>query len=237
MRLHRRATRALPAVLCFFFNCALAQTPVATSTVDASPLYVVTYMEAAPAMQDQAAALLKDYRDASRATSANLRSIVLRSVVRPGQFVVVSTWKDKAAWDAHLAAASTVELRDRLAALRSAPADDRLHGSLSMGPLHEPEAQGAVYVVTHVDVVPPRREDAVAALQLLGPAIRNSSGNLLFEVVQQSSRPNHFTLFEIWRSRAAFDAKVVGQPQREFREKLGQMTGALYDERLYELLD
>ena len=78
--------------------------------------------------------------------------------------------------------------------------------------------------------------DAVAILKVLADANRQASGNLRYEVVQQANRPNHFTVFEVWRSRSAFDANIAAPPQREFRDKLGVMTGALYDERLYEVL-
>ena len=44
-------------------------------------------------------------------------------------------------------------------------------------------------------------------------------------------------MFEIWRSREAFDANGMSAHQREFRDKLAGMTGALYDERLYEILN
>jgi len=218
----------------------MAQAPAAAPPAvpaDVTPLYVVTYVEARPTARDEAAALLKSYRDASRAASGNMRSVVVRSVVRPGQFVVVAAWKDKAAWDAHMAAAGAKELRDKLNALRNAPADDRFHNSLSVGPMDVPQNSGAVYAVTHVDVIPPQRENAVAALKVLGEASRGAGGNLRYEVVQQTNRPNHFTVFEMWRSREAFDANGVSAHQREFRDKLAGMTGALYDERLYEILN
>jgi quinol monooxygenase YgiN len=202
-----------------------------------SPLYVVTYVETRPIARDEAAALLKSYRDASRSAAGNMRSVVVRSVVRPGQFVVAAAWKDKAAWDAHMAGAGTKEFRDKLNALRNAPADDRFHNSLSVGPMDVPQTSGAVYSVTHVDVIPPQRENAVAALKVLGEANRAAAGNLRYEIVQQTNRPNHFTVFEVWRSREAFDANGMSAPQREFRDKLAGMTGALYDERLYEILN
>jgi quinol monooxygenase YgiN len=41
---------------------------------------------------------------------------------------------------------------------------------------------------------------------------------------------------EIWKSRAAIDAHIVAASTREFREKLGPMSGALYDERFYKSL-
>ena len=40
-------------------------------------------------------------------------------------------------WDAHMAAAATKEFREKLNALRNAPADDRFHNSLSVGPMED----------------------------------------------------------------------------------------------------
>ena len=234
------AALALPAALFLFMNSSFAQGPAApppSVPADVSPLYVVTYVEAKPTSRDEAAAALKAYRDASRAAPGNMRSIVVQRVRRPGQFVIAAAWKDKAAWDAHMGTEQTRAFRDRLAAIRSAPTDDRFHNSLSVGPMDDPQVPGAVYAVTHVDVIPPRRDDAVAALKVLGAANRNAGGNVRYEVVQQTNRPNHFTVFEIWRTRDAFEANSMAAPQREFRDKLGSMTGALYDERLYDILN
>ncbi|HEX9367645.1 MAG TPA: putative quinol monooxygenase [Vicinamibacterales bacterium] len=237
MTFRDRAALVLPALLCLYTASSVAQTPAAAPPVpaDVSPLYVVTYVEAKPVARDEAASLLKSYRDASRGTAGNLRSVVVRSVVRPGQFVVAAAWKDKAAWDAHMAAPATKEFREKLAALRNAPADDRFHNSLSVGPMEL--ASGAVYGVTHVDVIPPQKDNAIVALKALGEASRAAAGNARFEIVQQTNRPNHFTVFEVWRSREAFDANGMSAHQREFRDKLAGMAGALYDERLYEILN
>src|SRR5204862_3275114 len=116
MTFHRAAL--VPALLCLFAVNSIAQTPAAAPPAvpaDVSPLYVVTYVETKPTARDETAALLKSYRAASRATAGNMRSVVVRSVVRPGQFVVVAAWKDKSAWDAHMAAAGTKEFREKLA--------------------------------------------------------------------------------------------------------------------------
>jgi quinol monooxygenase YgiN len=227
------------AVAPFCIVEAQAQAPAAPPPVpaDVSPLYVVTYVEARPEARDETAALLRGYRNASRAAPGNLRSVVVQRVRRRGQFVVAAAWTNKAAWDEHMAAAATRQFRDRLSALRNAPADDRFHNSLSAGPMDDPQAPGAVYAVTHVDVIPPQRDNAVAALRILGEANRAAGGNIRYEIVQQTNRPNHFTVFEIWRSREAFDANSASAHQREFRDKLAPMSGALYDERLYEILD
>jgi quinol monooxygenase YgiN len=233
MTLGNKTALAASALLSFSAMNAAAQAPAVPT--DVSPLYVVTYVEAKPTARDEVAALLKSYRSASRAAPGNLRSIVVQRPRRPGQFVVVAAWKDKAAWDAHMAAAATKEFRDKLAGLRNAPADDRFHNALSVGPMED--ASGAVYGVTHVDVIPPQKDNALVALKALGDANRAAAGNVRFEIVQQTNRPNHFTVFEVWRSREAFDANGMSAHQREFRDKLSGMAGALYDERLYEILD
>ncbi len=224
------------ALCCLYALDASAQapaTPPPPVPADVSPLYVVTYVELKPTASSDGGAVLKTWRDAQRKAEGNLRAEVVRHATRPGQFVVLAAWKNKAAFDAHAAAGQP--FRDKLQSLRNAPADDRFHNALSVGSMDA--ARGALHVVTHVDVIPPRREDAVAALKILGDASRAAEGNARFEVVQQTNRPNHFTVVETWRSRQAYDANTMSAHQRDFRDKLAQMTGALYDERLYETLD
>ena len=121
--------------------------------------------------------------------------------------------------------------------MSSAPTDERVHTALSIGPIDAPSARGGIYVATHVDVIPPRKDDGVAALKRLSEDSRRGEGNLRFEVVQQINRPNHFTVVEVWKSRKAFDAHAMAAHVREFRDKLTPMSGALYDERLYRVLN
>ena len=75
------------------------------------------------------------------------------------------------------------------------------------------------------------------SLNPLADASRKGDGNVRFEVVQQTSRPNHFTVVEAWKDRKAYDARGSAGPQRAFRDKLGPMLGALYDERIYRAVD
>jgi quinol monooxygenase YgiN len=192
----------------------------------------VTYVELRPNAKSEGATLLRAWRDAQRQAAGNQRAEVVQSPTRPGQFALIATWRNKAALDAHAEAAAP--FREKLNALRNSPADDRLHSGLSTGEAPRP---GALFVVTHVDVVPPRREETEAALKALAQANRAAEGNLRFDVLQQINRLNHFTVVETWRSRQAYDANSMSAHQREFRDKLAPMAGALYDERLYEGLD
>ncbi|MEQ1580785.1 MAG: antibiotic biosynthesis monooxygenase [Steroidobacteraceae bacterium] len=215
---------------------ALAQAG-ATPAGASGTTYVVTYLETLPARSEDAAAVLRKYRQASAASVGNLRSVLLERLDRRGQFVVLTAWQDPSGWTSHLAGERTVALRKQLADLRSAPIDDRVNVSLSMGPMALPRNAGAVFAVTHVDVVPTAKDEAASAMQQLGEAGRKATGNLHFEVTQQASHPNHFSVVEAWASQAALDAHTSSASQVAFRDRLGPMAGALYDERLYKVLD
>jgi len=115
--------------------------------------------------------------------------------------------------------------------------DERVHVGLSIGPIDAASVRDAIYVATHVDVIPPRKDDGVAALKRLGDESRRGDGNLRFEVVQQANRPNHFTVVEMWKDAKAVEAHSMAAVTREFRDKLATMTGALYDERMYKAVD
>ncbi len=92
-------------------------------------------------------------------------------------------------------------------------------------------------MLTHVDVIPPRKDDGVALLARLAEESRRDPGCARFDVVQQANRPNHLTVVEAWKDRAAFDAHAAAAHTRHFRAQLAPMSGALYDERLYAVID
>jgi quinol monooxygenase YgiN len=204
---------------------------------DDAVLYTVTYVELIPPASTQGATLLRQYRDASRKDEGNLRLEVLQRIDRPGQFVIVAAWKSAKAFEAHGAGVPARQLRNNLGLLLAAPNDERLHTGLAVGAAADGDGSGAVYAVTHVDVIPPRKDDSLPLLKQLAEDSRKEAGNLRFDVLQQTNRPNHFTVVETWTDRAAFDAHVMAGPTRGFRGQLAPMSGALYDERLYALLN
>jgi quinol monooxygenase YgiN len=195
-------------------------------------VYTATYVEVAPPSTSQASALLRQYAEAIRKDAGHVRADVLQRTDRPNQFVILATWKDQQALDAHRAAAPTTDTMGKLKPMLTSPNDERVHLALSVGPAAT--ASGAVWVVTHVDVIPPRKDDAVTALKQLAEDSRRDPGHVRFDVVQQTNRPNHFTVVEAWRDRAAFDAHGMAPHVKRFREQLGPMSGSLYDERLYQ---
>jgi quinol monooxygenase YgiN len=203
---------------------------------DTGTVFVASYIELQRSASDEGLDAVKALRDAARKDGGNLRAEALQSTSRKGQFVLLTAWKDQGALDAHLKAEPTQAAREKIKALRASPQDDRVHVALSVGDGGAAAPRG-VYVVTHVDVVPPRKDDAVALLKVLAEASRKDDGNARYDVVQQASRPNHFTVVEVWRDDKAFETHGAAAHVREFRDRLAPMSGALYDERLFRAVE
>jgi len=91
-----------------------------------------------------------------------------------------------------------------------------------------------VYVVTHVDVVSPSKDDCVALLKTMSADTRDDLGNISYDVLL-IDRTN-FSVVEVWANRKALDDHANAKHTRAFREKLSPMAGALFDERFYMVL-
>jgi quinol monooxygenase YgiN len=200
-------------------------------------VYTVSYIEVMPSSQGETMALLRQYREASRKEEGNVRLEVLQQNGRPDHFVLLETWKDQKALDAHGMATHTAQLRDKLQPLRVSPFDERLHKGLAISAALAVRAEGATYVVTHADAVPSGKDEALVLLKQLAETSRYDDGNVRFEVLQQSSRQNHCTIVEVWKDEKALAAHVMAGHTRQFREKFQPLSGSLYDERLYTALD
>lgn len=94
----------------------------------------------------------------------------------------------------------------------------------------------SVYVVTHVDVTPNYTADTTKALHEFAAESKKDPGVVRFEVLQQDSRANHYTMVEVWQTRPAFEAHSAAEHTKRFREKLQPMLGSPFDERLHEIL-
>jgi quinol monooxygenase YgiN len=91
-----------------------------------------------------------------------------------------------------------------------------------------------VYIVTHIDVTPNFSDGAAKAIQKYAADSRKEKGAVSIEGLVQDGRPNHFTIVEVWQTRAAFEAHSGTAQARQFRETLQPMLGAPFDERLHE---
>jgi len=217
---------------------ALAMTGLQSAHAqETSTAYVVTYIETMPAKERQAAQLINGYAASGRAAQGNQGFEALQRIDRANQFALLTAWKDQKAAESFAASDATKQFHDKLQALLIAPQDDRPSTGLDVAPVAAHKGKGAVYAVTHVDLIPPKKDDGIAALKQVSPPSRAEPGNLRYDVLQQNSRPNHFTLVEIWRNDQALEAHEVATHTRKLRDLLLPMGGALYDQRLYHALD
>jgi quinol monooxygenase YgiN len=200
-------------------------------------VYVVTYFDALPSAAAQARERLSAYAAEARRANGNLQFLALQEIGRPYRFATLEAWRDAEAHSVHSRSADAARTRSGLATLLYSPPDERSQDALLVGERDDglDDAADAVYVLTHVDVVPPRLEQAIDYLRTLAQASRNETGNLRFDVLV-TARRNHMTLVEAWRSAAAQEAHAGAPHAKAFRNDIAPLLGALYDERLYRPL-
>lgn len=217
-----------------FAGSAQAQNPPPAPD-PSQPVTVVTYTEVAPAKADEARKLILRYAEAARKADGAVQIDVGQRVSDPGHFALVEQWKSLAAKQAFAATDTVTKYRAALDPFRSAAYDERIHNALSVGP-SKPAPKGAILVLTHVDVVPTQVEPGTAKVKAFVEEGRSAAGNLRFDDNVQANRKNHFTVVEAWKSQNEKNAWISSKTVRTFREELQPMGGALYDERVFRIL-
>jgi quinol monooxygenase YgiN len=252
-----------------FVPPALAQVKLSNGTMLAEkPFFIVTYIEVAPGQEKKAADLLRKHSAASKKQAGNLRFEALQGSGRRNHFALLETWEDRAARNEHAKSASTVAFRKALQPLLYSPYDERPHAGLVAADSAKiaKGGKGTVYVVTHLDIIPPEQFPPCkrqvsetgpcgnALAEKLAADSRKHAGNLRFDILTQSNRPNHMTVVEMWRSAKDHDAHIVHADTRGFRDGMSgvapgsgvaadplfvinPLSGSLYDEQLYALID
>ena len=234
MRQSLKLMLALVPLMLISGLAAQAQAPAAPpplATTDPT-MYVVRYIEVAPAAQEKSIGLLKQLADASRKAGA-LRFEVLQRTAPAGHFATFEVWKDQAALDAHAAAAHK-QFLDAVQPLLIAPVDDRPCVGFDVAPAQS--ATGAIYGITHVDVAPPNREAGIALIKAVAGPHRKASGNEGFYGLQQTARTNHFEVVDVWKDQQADDAHEIDAATKDYRAKVQPLLGAHYDRRWYRQL-
>ena len=245
---------------------AAGQVKLANGTLlPEKPYFIVTYIEAGPAAAQKVAALIKKHSAASRQHAGNLRVEALQENGRKNHFVLLEVWQDQAARAAHAKSADTVAFRAALQPLLHSPYDERPHAGLAAAGGGQGE-RGAVYVVTHVDIIPTEQFPpckrqvsesgpcGIALVEKLAADSRKHAGNVRFDALTQANRPNHMTVVEVWRSAKDQEAHTMHPETRAFRDSLAgvvpgsgvaadplfvinPLSGSLYDEQLYTRID
>lgn len=197
-------------------------------------VYVVTYIEALPSAAPQVRELLAAFTQESRRAEGNLEFQALQRIGRPNHFAILEAWSDTAARAARSRSTGVTRFEASLTPLLYSPPDQRIHRGLLTGARADP-GPDAVYVLTHVDVIPTNLGQAVEALQALTEASRSEAANSSFDVLV-TDRRNHMTIVEAWESADAQEAHSGSPHNRAFRATLAPLLGALYDDRLYRRL-
>ena len=208
------------AIAIFLGLPAQAQTPAS---------YAVTYIELKTGQDAAGRQALRDYAAQTRKETGNLAFELFQESARPNRFAILEAWYSRAALDGHFR--NSAKLLSRLSPMRSAPDDRRMYDALyASAPAN---LSGAIYVMTHVDVMPPYADGAASLLKVMRAETPRDPGNIGYDVLRQQHEPNHFTVAEVWASARAFEAHLGADHTVSFRQKLLPMTGALYDERVF----
>jgi quinol monooxygenase YgiN len=237
--LRRGVAKAFLAVFALIANAA-GITPV-MAQAPSGVFCVVAYFEASVQSEEQAAALLKSWAGTVRKNPDNLGFAALRRRDPANHFAIVEMWKDAKAFEAQSASPEGQQFKAGLNGMLIAPYDERPHSVLAADLARsklaiETAGPDAVFAVTHVDVIPPKKDDGIAATKGLFEPGSKSAGNLAFDVLQQNSRQNHMTLFESWKSVADMAANAGQDYMKSYRFALGPMSGALFDQRTYRVI-
>ena len=196
--------------------------------------YAVTYVELKIDRAAEGARALRDYAAQTRKETGNLAFELFQESARPNRFAILEAWNSRAALDGHYRDAATAKLLSQLSPLRGAPDDRRMYDALyASAPANR---SGTIYVMTHVDVMPPYADGAASLLKAMRAETPRDPGNIGYDILRQQHEPNHFTVAEVWASAKAFESHLGADHTVSFRQKLLPMTGALYDERVFTQL-
>jgi quinol monooxygenase YgiN len=103
--------------------------------------------------------------------------------------------------------------------------------AIGVAQLATAQEEGPAFAVTYIEVAPSAIADTIALLRERAAASRAARGNLRYDVLQRSGRPNHFAIIDGWASQADRDADASARHTRNFREALEPLLYSPYDER------
>jgi len=233
--MYRSSLAAVITMAGFFAVGQAAQAQNPPPAPDPSqPATIVVYTEVAPAKEVKAKKLILAYAAAARKADGAVQIDVGQRIGEPGHFALVEQWKSLAAKQAFAQTDTYTKYRAALDPFRSAAYDERIHNALSVGPS---KPGGSILVLTHVDVVPTQVEPGTAKVKAFVEEGRNAEGNTRFDDVVQANRKNHFTVIESWKKPIDKTVWISTKTARTFREELQPMGGALYDERVFRILE
>lgn len=91
----------------------------------------------------------------------------------------------------------------------------------------------AIQSVAHIDIMPDDLAKVADAFARYVKAAPKEPGAIEVKMVQQIGAPNHFSLFEVWSDKRAYNDHVSSPSAREFKKAIAPYLGSPYDERLH----
>jgi len=212
---------------------------------DAEPInekvtsYIVTYFEVYSSDILKTKFLLKELTDSIIKEDGNLRFEVVQRIGQPDQFAILEAWQDISSLTRHQKSEKVTAFKDKLNVLLRSSYDERPHYALQVGKVMVPHAElkNLIFAITHVDIVPTIKDQGIALVKDISTISPKDPGNIRFEALTQISRPNHMTIVEIWANEDAIKNHASQKHKKDFRVTLSPMSGSLYDERFYKLID
>jgi quinol monooxygenase YgiN len=95
-------------------------------------------------------------------------------------------------------------------------------------------SEAAIYVVSYIEVMPPSQHAAMTLLRQYRETSRQEAGNMRLEVLQQSGRPAHFALVEVWQDQQTFEAHAKAAHTTQLRDQLQPLRLSPQDERQHK---
>jgi quinol monooxygenase YgiN len=226
--------RWLPLLLSLLLKVGI--TPAAE--VNAGSESLLTFIEVRVEMRGHAGNSLRQQANATREQQGSTGQIVMmQEIARPERYVMLERGAPGVLAAGRMSPPTFTEgITDDLVA----PPDQRLNRELDEtattngAPI---DTRASFYVITHVDIAAQDLTQIETALRKLAAAARQSSGNLGFEILRQTSHPNHFNLVSGWVGEAPFRAFAESAGAREFRRAVAPVIGSPYDERLFRRVD
>ena len=122
----RWAVLRMWAVL-LLFSCCLAGRALAQEPAAHDRIYVVTHADLLGPNMPAGKKLLQQYVADSRKEKGCVRIEVYEQISRLNHHMIVEVWESQQAFDAHIAAAHTVQFRQQIDPMLGSPYDERLH--------------------------------------------------------------------------------------------------------------
>jgi quinol monooxygenase YgiN len=153
---------------------------------------MVSYIDVAQATRGSDADYLRQLATASRKEPGVVRYEVFQRTAPSSQFVIIEAWKDQQSCDAHAASAHVKTFRQQIEPHLVAPIDERPYVALAVGAKESAAIPAGSFVsISHVDVIPPKKDDGVAALKALADPTRKDKGNLRYDVYRRGPAEPH----------------------------------------------